>query len=295
MMHPQAVRAEALWAMEPSVVDPDFDVAETRRTARAEGLAAVKVLVDHVVDVDAAGVPCRLYRPGLGVPLFVHLHGGGFAFGDLETHDGHCRRLAAASGWAVLSVDYRRAPEHRYPAASDDVDTVVDWLRSHGQSLGVDPARLSVVGDSAGAQLALVAAMRRRVFSSAALVYPCVDPLGSYPSYQSETGGLTGAEMDWYWRGYVAGVASFGSAELFPISADLRSLPPTLVISAEHDPLRDEDEALAAAIAAAGVTSVCTRYVGMIHGFFCNPELFDASSVALAQVATWASASLGAH
>lgn len=298
MMHPQSLEAEALWATEPSVVDEGFDIDARRREARVEGLAVTKQPVDTVVDVDAGGVPCRLYRTAEGAPLFVHLHGGGFVFGDLETHDAHCRRLARASGWAVLAVDYRRAPEHPYPAASDDVDRVVEWLVSDGRALGVDARRLSVVGDSAGGQLALVAAMRRRVFTSATLVYPCVDPSGSYPSYRSETGGLTGAEMDWFWRRYLpidapegsVAAAPEGSAEPFAISADLSGLPPTLVITAEHDPLRDEGEALAAAIAAARVRSVSTRYLGMIHGFFGNPEMFDASAVALSQVAAWANA-----
>jgi acetyl esterase len=289
-MHPQAIRAEALWANEPSVLDEGFDIDLVRLDARTEGLAAAKEPVDVVADVDAGGVPCRLYRPAEGTPLLVHLHGGGFVFGDLETHDAHCRRLAQTSGWAVLAVDYRRAPEFRYPAASDDVDTVVDWLGSAGPTLGVDTSRLAVVGDSAGGHLALVAAMRRPVFSSAALVYPCVDPSGSYPSYHTETGGLAGAEMDWYWRRYLPDGLVEGSSELAPINADLSGLPPTLLLTAEHDSLRDEGEALAAAMAAAGVSTVATRYVGMVHGFFTDPDLFDASRVALGQVGAWANA-----
>jgi acetyl esterase len=123
VLHPQAIRAEALWATEPSVLDEGFDIDRVRLDDRAEGLGATKQPVDVVADVDANGVPCRLYRPAEGTPLLVHLHGGGFVFGDLETHDAHCRRLAQTSGWAVLAVDYRRAPEFPYPAASDDVDT----------------------------------------------------------------------------------------------------------------------------------------------------------------------------
>jgi acetyl esterase len=289
MLHPQAIRAEALWATEPSVLDEGFDIDRVRLHARAEGLEAAKEPVDVVADVDAGGVTCRLYRPAEGTPLLVHLHGGGFAFGDLETHDAHCRRLAQTSGWAVLAVDYRRAPEFPYPAASDDVDTVVDWLGSGGaRSLGVDTSRLAVVGDSAGGQLALVAAMRRPVFSATALVYPCVDPSGSYPSYRTETGGLTGAEMDWYWRRYLPDGVVEGSSELSPIDADLSGLPPTLLLTAEHDPLRDEGESLAAAMAAVGVTTVATRYLGMVHGFFRDPELFDASTAAVEQVCAWA-------
>jgi acetyl esterase len=286
-MHPQATAAQKLWAAGGSIADDGVDIAAERAAARTAGLAEAKDEVAAVVDVDANGVACRLYRPTVGAPVVVHLHGGGFVFGDLETHDAHSRRLALASGWAVLSVDYRRAPEHPYPAASDDVDTVVDWLSDNGRSLGVDAARVSVVGDSAGGQLALVAALRRPVFESVGLVYPCVDPRGSYPSIQTETGGLTAAEMSWSWRSYLGPGGAAGIAELAPLDSDLSSLPPTLVITAEHDPLRDEGEALAAAIAAAGVRCVGSRYLGMIHGFFRHPATFDAAPVAMAEVASW--------
>jgi acetyl esterase len=286
VLHPQAVAAAELWAQDGSVAD-GVDIAAERAAQRAEGLAETGPHVEVVVDVDADGVPCRLYRPAPGARVVIHLHGGGFVFGDLETHDALCRRLALRSGSAVLAVDYRRAPEHRYPAASDDVDTVVDWLQRHGGSLGVDAGGLSVTGDSAGGQLALVAALRRPVFESVALVYPCLDPSGSYPSYRTESGGLTAAEMTWFWDSYLDDAAALPDGELRPFEADLGALPPTLVITAEHDPLRDEAEALAAAAAAAGALCVATRYGGMIHGFYRHPELFDASTVALRQVAAW--------
>jgi acetyl esterase len=288
VLHPQAVAAEALWAEGPSVVDPGFDVVAERAAQRTEGLAEVGPAVEVVTDVDADGVACRLYRSSDRAPVVVQLHGGGFVLGDLETHDAHCRRLALASGSAVLSVDYRRAPEHRYPAASDDVDTAVDWLRLHGRSLEVDSGRISVTGDSAGGQLALLAALRRPVFESVALVYPCLDPTGGYPSYRTESGGLSAEEMTWFWDSYLGGdPPAARAAELQPLGADLAVLPPTLVITAEHDPLRDEGEALAVIAAAAGVRCVAARYLGMIHGFYRHPELFDASSAALGQVAAW--------
>jgi acetyl esterase len=287
VLHPQAVAVAELWAQDASVAD-GVDVVAQRAQDRAAALADdAGPAVDTVLDVDADGVACRLYRPAEGAPVVVHLHGGGFVFGDLETHDAHSRRLAVASGWAVLAVDYRLAPEHTYPAASDDVDTVVDWLGAHGSALGVDNERLSVVGDSAGGQLALVAALRRPVFSSLGLVYPCLDPTGGYPSFHTETGGLDAAEMSWFWNSYLGGATVSGNPELAPLQAPLSRLPRTLVITAEHDPLRDEGEALAAGIAAAGVRCVGTRYLGMIHGFFRHPDLFDASTVAMEQVATW--------
>ncbi len=295
MLHPQALAAAELWSIGGSVADGTVDVVARRAADRAAAGADARDPVEQVMDVDADGVACRLYRPPAGLhppaggsPVVVHLHGGGFVFGDLETHDAHSRRLALRSGWAVLSVDYRLAPEYPYPAACDDVDAVVDWLLRDGGALGVDTRRIGLVGDSAGGQLALVAAMRRPVFESIALVYPCLDPFGSYPSYHSESGGLDAAEMDWFWDAYLGGDRRTAEGpELAPISADLSALARTLVITAEHDPLRDEGEALATAVAAAAVSCVASRYLGMIHGFFRHPELFDASAMAMAEVASW--------
>ncbi len=281
-----------MWAVAPSVVDANFDLATERTSARSEGLAETKPPVTLVSDVDAAGVPCRLYRPREGAPVIVHLHGGGFVFGDLETHDAHSRRLANATGWAVLSVDYRLAPEHPYPAACDDVDAVLGWLTAEGTSWGLDPERLGVLGDSAGGYLALIAARRRPVFRAAVLVYPCLDPSGAQPSYRTETGGLTAAEMDWYWNAFVPDPQLLAQVELSPLTADLGMLPPCLVITAEHDPLRDEGEALANAIARAGVRTVGTRCLGMIHGFYRHLELFDAGHAVMDQVVAFLQSSL---
>jgi acetyl esterase len=291
MLHPQAAALAALWAEEPSVVDPGFDIESEREAARAAGLAEPRERVDHVADVDAGGVPARLYRPRVGADALVHLHGGGWVFGDLETHDAHCRRLANRTRRAVLAVDYRRAPEHPYPAASDDVDTAVAWLRHHGKQLGVRSSRPAVLGDSAGGQLALVAALRNpQFFSAAVLVYPCVDPAGAQPSYRTETGGLTAQEMDWFWGKYVPSANDRESPELNPLAADdatLTRMPPTLVLTAEHDPLVDEGERLAEALAAAGAPCVATRYLGMIHGFYGHPEVVDAAGAVLDHIAAF--------
>jgi acetyl esterase len=288
MLHPQSQAAMALWADDPDVSAPGADIAAIRAQGRLDGAARSKQAVSHVHDFSADGVPCRLYRPTVGAPVLVHAHGGGFVFGDLETHDAHCRALANLTGWAVLAVDYRRAPEHPYPAAPEDVDTVVGWVRSRGSELGVDTARLAVVGDSAGGNLAFTAAYRNPgVFLAAILVYPCLDPSGSMPSYRRENGGLEPDEMDWYWDRYLTSPAAREHHEMSPETLDLTRMPPTLVITAEHDPLVDEGEALAAAIAAAGVPSLGGRYLGMIHGFFGNPEMFDAADQADAQIAAF--------
>jgi acetyl esterase len=276
--------------VEARLLDPGFDIEATRARARAEGLAEQKEPIARVFDVDAGGVPSRAYVPSDADGLALHLHGGGWAFGDLETHDGHCRRIANRTGRAVLSVDYRRAPEHPYPAAPDDVDTVVGWLQGEGgrRSLGEYATRVAAVGDSAGGQLSLVAALRNPSFFDAlGLVYPVVAPPGRFASYDTVFGGLLPGEMDWYWDRYAPDPETRRLADLNPLDADLSGLPPTLVLTAEHDPLVDEGEALAAALAAAGVPVVATRHLGMIHGFFRDPWLFSASSHAVAQLAAF--------
>jgi acetyl esterase len=270
------------------MLDPGFDIEATRARARADGLARTKEPVERVVDLDADGVPCRAYVPADALGIVLHLHGGGWAFGDLETHDAHCRRIANRTGRAVLSVDYRRAPEYPYPAAPDDVDAVVGWLKAADNEWGLDASRVAAVGDSAGGQLSLVAALRNPdVFDSLCLVYPVVSPPGRFASYDTVFGGLMPGEMDWYWDQYVPDADTRLLRDLNPLDADLSGLPPTLLLTAEHDPLVDEGEALAAALAMSGVPVIATRYLGMIHGYFGDPLLFASSSHAVAQVAAF--------
>lgn len=285
MLHPQAVAALAPFAALEPVSTPGFDIDARRREAVDWAGQEPRPDIAHVVDVDAGGVPARLYRPAPDVPLVVYAHGGGFVFGEVETHDAHARRLAEASGWAVLLVDYRRAPEHLYPAASDDLDAVLGWCRDGAALHGVDGTRLAAVGDSAGGQLALLSAHRRPgALERLVLVYPVVDPRGAHPSYRRESGGLDATEMDWYWRQYLGPDPDWQLPELHPTTFDLSGLPPTLVITAEHDPLVDEGEELAAAISTAGVSCVATRYLGMPHAFWRMPTT-DAARQATLQIA----------
>jgi acetyl esterase len=288
VLYPQSRHAAALWAEEPGLLDPGFDIGVTRARARADGLAEPKEDVDRVLDVDADGVPCRVYVPSDHAGAVLHLHGGGWVFGDLETHDGHCRRIANRTGRAVVSVDYRLAPEHPYPAAPDDVDTVVGWLASDGAATGLDLSRLAAMGDSAGGHLSVTAALRNPgAFDALALVYPVADPTRRFASYDTVHGGLLPGQMDWYWDRYVPDLETRAAPDLNPLTADLSGVPPTLVLTAQYDPLVDEGEALAAAMAQAGVRTVATRHLGMIHGFFRDPWLFDSSSHAVAQVAAF--------
>lgn len=297
MLHPQSEQALRVWARGPLVTDPGFGAAgieRLRRLARHEaGLEAVEP-VDRVQNLDGAGVPCRAYVPAGATGLIVYLHGGGFVFGDLDTHDRQSRRLAVRTGLAVLSVDYRRPPEHRFPAAPRDVDRVVSWLRSPDSRHGLPADRLVVLGDSAGGNLALVAALRRpEVFVAAVLVYPFLDPETVSSTYRTEDNpGLTAAEAGWYWKQYAARPADLRHPDLAPLrSTALGGLPPTLVQAAEHDVLVGENGVLARRIADAGGTVRLTTYPGMVHGFWRHPALFDAAEQALSETADF----LGRH
>jgi len=289
-LHPQAVAALELWAVGPQITDPGFgpeQIAAKRAEAREVAAAETKEPVDRVEDVDADGVPCRLYVPAGAQRVLMFLHGGGFVFGDLDTHDGQSRRLANRTGSAVLTVDYRRPPEHPFPAAPDDVDTALRWLQAHAAELGVDSGRLVACGDSAGGNLALVVAMRNPgALAACVLVYPFIDPELSSASYAATDGGLTREEAAWYWRQYARGPEDLHDPDLAPYLSDrLGTLPPTLVQIAEHDTLADEDLELVRRISAADGEVEHETYAGMIHGFWRHPDLFDASEEALSRIA----------
>jgi acetyl esterase len=286
-LHPQARAAVAAYAAELSVTDPAFDIEAARVQARELAAAGEREPVDEVVDLDADGVPCRLYRPGGADGVIVHLHGGGFVFNDIDVHDASARRVANRSGMAVLSVDYRRPPEHPFPAARDDVDAVLAWLAREGPDLGLDlPAYAH--GDSAGANLALVAALRHPGrFAGVVLIYPFLDPSAGFESYRTAADGFDANEAAWYWDQYVA-PEDRDHPDVAPLlSEQLGSLPPMLVITAAHDPLRDEGEELVRRLAEEGVEVVGTRYLGQVHGFWRHPADFDAAEPALRQVAGW--------
>ncbi len=287
MLHPQSRRALAAAAGDQPVHAAGFDIAEARRRAREEAAAEPRVPVAEVRDLDAGGVPCRAYRPDGAAPgVLVHLHGGGFVFHDVEVHDNLARRLARTCGLTVLSVDYRRPPEHPFPAAPDDVDTVLAWLAESGTEQGLaGPTYLH--GDSAGGNLALVAALRNpgRI-RALALTYPFLDPEGAGESYTMGDAGFDPAEAAWYWEQYAASPDDLVDPDLAPLrSPHLATLPPTLVTTAEHDPLRDEGELLALRLAELGVVVVATRYLGQLHGFLRHPDVFDAADGLTAQVA----------
>jgi acetyl esterase len=290
VLYPQARKAVEDAAGEPKVWETDID--DARSAARAEAATAPREDVAEVVDLDADGVPCRLYRPeGARPGLVVHLHGGGFVFHDVDVHDDAARRLANRCGVAVLSVDYRRPPEHRFPAAPDDVDRVLAWVTSAGDAHGLG-GPLFLHGDSAGANLALVAALRNPgVAAGLVLIYPFLDPTGSFESYRTAADGFDPREATWYWEQYAASGEDLAHPDLAPLGPDLKGqpgfaqLPPTLVVTAGQDPLRDEGEHLAQLLAEAGVEVTATRYLGQIHGFWRYPTVFDPAEPLTRQVA----------
>ncbi len=231
--------------------------------------------VAELRELSADGIPARLYRPAAGVlPLLVYFHGGGWVIGDLDTHDVLCRQLANAAGVAVLSVDYRMGPEHRFPAAVDDCVAATRFARREAAALGIDPARIAVGGDSAGGNLAAVAAIAARdggtPLAYQLLIYPATDMRALAPSHRSNGQGyLLTADSIAYYRGhYIEDDANWADWRASPLLApDLSRLPPALVLTAGYDPLRDEGRQYADALSAAGnrVQYVC--FERQIHGF----------------------------
>jgi len=276
VLFPESRAVVAAAAADTPVWTEGYDIASARKANRAAALLEQPEDVAEVSDLDADGVRVRLFRPEAARPgLVVHVHGGGFVFHDVEVHDRPCRRFANRLGMAVLSVDYRLAPEHRFPAAPDDVDTVLAWLEGAGAELaGGGPTY--VHGDSAGGNLALVAALRHPGrFSAVVLHYPFLDPAAAGASYAlGAASAFDPREAAWYWQQYAASESDLTDPDLAPLLSDrLGTLPPTLVSTAEHDPLRDEGELLAGLIAEAGGTVTCTRYLGQVHGFWRHAAL----------------------
>jgi acetyl esterase len=241
-------------------------------------------ITDRSIDVEGESVDLRFYRPddssavstGGRRPAFLYLHGGGWVLGSLDSADAVCRYLADRSGWDVVSVGYRLAPEHPFPAAVIDAYGALVWLAEHGPSVGVDPGRIVVAGDSAGGTLATVASLlaRNRDGPSVAgqlLVYPQTDYAFDTASYRENAEGyyLTRADMRWFWDHYLPDPIHGRNPYASPLrERDLGGLPPAYVIGCEFDPLRDDGRRYAERLDAAGVPVRYREYDGMIHGFF---------------------------
>ncbi|MFC5827666.1 alpha/beta hydrolase [Nonomuraea insulae] len=244
---------------------------------------------EHTID---GAVPVRIYRPDAttpSLPVVAFAHAGGWVLGDLETHDEVCRHLSHALPAVVVAVDYRRAPEHPYPAAIDDYWAAVCWLAGHAAELGGDAGRLAVIGDSAGGNLAAAAALRAREaggprIAVQALAYPTVDATldcgaqegGSYLTC-GEGYGLTLSMMRWFVDSYLPDPADRTASDASPLFADLSGLPPAIVATAEYDPLRTEGERYAHRLARAGVAVTHLELDGLVHGFLYQTRISHAA------------------
>jgi len=283
-LHPEA---RALLEMMDAQGAPPLETQDPveARSARLEPMKLLGGEPDELARVEnlfapgpAGDIPLRLYASEHGGlrPALIYFHGGGFVFGNLDTHDAVCRALAKASGGVVVAVDYRLAPEHKFPAAVDDSHAATKWVAANAERLGIDALRIAVGGDSAGGNLATVVAMRCRdaggpTLAAQVLIYPVTDLSTFETGSHRELGEgyfLTRAAMEWFTGHYLASVDQKRHPEVSPLLAPkLSGLPPALVITAEFDPLRDEGEAYAKRLQQAGVPVTVTRYPGMIHGF----------------------------
>ncbi len=246
---------------------------------------------DRVIPTPTGLIPVRLYWPNVDthLPVLVFFHGGGWVFGNPAWIDSPCRSLANASGALVVSVDYRLAPEHRYPTAAEDCYAVTKHIADHPEDFAADPTRIAVGGDSAGGNLAAVVCQMARDrggphISYQVLIYPCIDPQDQSPSMRENAEGyfLTKSGMKWFWDQY-AGSNHAPEPYLSPIHAkSLAGLPPALVITAEYDPLRDQGELYGKRLAEAGVPTTVKRFDGMIHGFCVMGGFIEAGREVLA-------------
>jgi acetyl esterase len=253
---------------------------------------------DRAIPGPAGDIPVRIYTPeGSGpFPVLVYYHGGGWVILNLDSHDSLCRALASGAGCVTISVDYRLAPEHKFPAAPDDCLAALRWAAANAIEISGDPARIAVGGDSAGGNLATVVALLARdaggpPLAGQLLLYPVTDHYRvDLPSYAENAEGyfLTMDDMVWFWDHYLSSADEAIDPRASPLrAADLGGLPPALVITAEYDPLRDEGEAYAQRLREAGVPTTHTRYAGAIHGFFSMAGILDQGKQGIEDANTW--------
>jgi acetyl esterase len=240
---------------------------------------------DRTVPTSAGEVPVRIYWPSFdrNLPVLLWAHGGGWVFGTIDWSDTTCRTLANKSGCIVISVDYRLAPEHPFPAGAEDFYDVTKYVAENAAEFGADGSRIAVGGDSAGGNLAAVACLMARDrggprIGFQLLIYPCVNYSDQSPSMRTNGDGyfLTEAGMKWFWHQY-ASADHAADPYLSPLKAStFRGLPQAMVITAEFDPLLDQGENYAQRLSEAGVVASLKRYSGMIHGFFNMGGVVDA-------------------
>ena len=276
-----AVAARDLYMAGRKALSPDpMPIAETR---------------DVAIPAPAGPIPARLSRSATAgpLPVLVFFHGGGWVVGNIDSHEAMCRHIANRAECAVVSVDYRMGPEHKFPAAVEDCFAATAWTADNGASLGVDPRRLAVGGDSAGGNLAAVVSLLARDkgaprISCQVLIYPATDAAMRHDSVARYAEGyvLTRATMRWFYEQYLRTPDDAADWRVSPLLApDLSRLPPAYVLTAGYDPLCDEGDAYAARLAAAGVPVTHRRFPGQVHGFVTNGRVIRAAETALDEVA----------
>jgi acetyl esterase len=292
-LHPQAQAVADFYAAMRTTPFEELPPSEARALYSAGQIPSTEV-VHEIREIMAGTIPCRLYRPSAqtNLGLLVFFHGGGWVIGDLNSHDGVCRSLANKSGHAVLAVDYRLAPEHKFPAAFDDCVTALQWAYNNAASLGIDNTRMAVGGDSAGGNLAAAVALTEVVpLKFQMLIYPAVDMRMESPSINENANApiLTKSVMTWFVDHYMNSDADRLNMSASPIVASdelLKRMPPAMVITAQFDPLRDEGEAYGKRLVENGVSATITRYNGAFHGFFNMITMLDDAQSAHAQAST---------
>ena len=251
----------------------------------------------------AEGLRLRIYTPESAAPkgALLYLHGGGWVMGDLDIYDEISRTLASQSGLVIITLAFRLAPETPYPGALEDCYAALSWIADEAASLGVDPERVGLIGDSSGGNLAAALSLMTRDRSGPkvalqVLICPITDHQMDTPSYREFAEGcfLTRTSMQWFWDHYLPDLAQRSEPHASPLrAADHSGLPPTFVITAEYDPVRDEGEAYARALEEAGVKTKLVRYEGVVHGFIGFSAMVERSREMLRAVAEHASEHLG--
>lgn len=298
----KAMRDRAAAAGTPPLYTLSIEDARAADLAAIQAAAGAGAPVREIVDTHVPGpdgpTPIRIYRPdGADEPLptVLYFFGGGWALGSIDTSDEICRDLANLVPCQLITVGYRLAPEHKFPAAVLDCYAAASWIADHAAEFRVDPARLVVAGDSAGGNLAAAVTLIARerggpALTAQVLVYPNTDHRGDTASMRDndDPALFNHRSVAWYWDHYLARPEDGRDPLASPLLADdLSGLPPALVITAEHDPLRDEGERYAGRLRDAGVPVVASRYDGMVHGFFSMPGILDAGRRARDEVAAY--------
>jgi len=268
------------------------------RPASTPTPAEIGAVKNLTADGPGGPIPLRVYRPadvpaGTPLPVLVYYHGGGWVIGDLDTHDVQCRQITAEAGITVVAVDYRLAPEHKFPAAVDDAWAATRWVVAHAGELGIDSRRVAVAGDSAGGNLAAVVALMARDAGGPALalqvlIYPVTDVAAESKSYRDFAEGymLTREGMRWFIAHYLGKPQEAEDWRASPLrNPSFAGVAPALVVTAGYDPLRDEGDAYAQKLRAAGVTVDHVTFGGMVHGFVPMGKLIETGNRAVTLIA----------